>query len=383
MDALLLFNATEYSRRVNLVREQMQARGVDLLLIHTPENLFYLTGYDTSGYFAYQCLALPLRGEPIILTRRGEAANARRSTVKERLVYFDGEDVVEKTIAMLHQFSAAKRIGLEMNSYFLSVARYQQLARHFETTKAQMVDCSLLVDQVRLVKSAPEIALIRKAAEIVDIAMAAAIRSIHVGTTENKMAAAISEAAISAGSDYTGLPHLIRTGDRCELGHAQWSQRQVERGEVVYFELSGCVQRYSAVMMRTNQVAPEDKEVRKASETVINALNAMLAAMRPGMLSGDLHDVAIDEISKAGFPPAPRRMGYSLGIGYPPGWGEWDALDLQKNGMTALKAGMVFHLVPGIVLNPRARIGFSETVLVTEQGAEVLTKFDREFKVIT
>src|SRR5262249_55251627 len=86
------FSTDEYSRRVGLVRDAMGKRGIDLLLVHTPENLFYASGYDTSGYFAYQFIALPLTGEPEILIRRGEAENARRSTIKLRSVFFDLDD---------------------------------------------------------------------------------------------------------------------------------------------------------------------------------------------------------------------------------------------------------------------------------------------------
>jgi Xaa-Pro dipeptidase len=147
-------------------------------------------------------------------------------------------------------------------------------------------------------------------------------------------------------------------------------------------ELSGCVKRYSAVMMRTCQLQPEDNKVRKASEAVIAALNCVLSSIRPGAVTGDLYNVAISEIVKGGFLATPRRMGYSLGIGYPPRWGEWHALDFQPNGVTPLQPGMIFHVIPGVLLNPTATIGFSETVLVTDSGHEVLTTYDREFKSI-
>jgi len=135
--------------------------------------------------------------------------------------------------------------------------------------------------------------------------------------------------------------------------------------------------------MRTCQIAQEDKQVRKACEAVIAALNRLIAAVKPGVTTGDLYNSAIVEIVKVGFNPTPRRMGYSLGIGYPPRWGEWHVLDLQPNGQTELKPGMIFHMIPGILLNPTATIGFSETVLVTPAGHEVLTSYDREFKVVS
>jgi Xaa-Pro dipeptidase len=375
-----LFTPAEYARRMSLVRSAMEVRGVDLLLIHTPENLFYLSGYDTSGYFAYQCIALPLKGEPEILTRRGEAENARLSQVKKRNVHFDLDDVVTKTVEMVRRFPGIKHIGIEKNSWFLTVQVYERLRR--ELKPAHVLDCSKLVDVIRLVKSEPEIALIREAAAIANIAMATGVDSIRVGTTENSIAAAISAAAISAGSDYTGLPHLIKSGDRCAIGHAQWDRRRLERGDVVFMELSGCVKRYSAALMRTYQLQPEDSNVRKAAEAVIASLTNLVSAIRPGVLTGDLYNVAISEIVKAGFSPTPRRMGYSIGIGYPPRWGEELTLDFQPNGTIEVKAGMVFHLIPGILLSPKATIGFSETVLVTESGHEVLTNHDREFKVL-
>jgi hypothetical protein len=120
-DPKLPFEPAEYSRRVDLVRAAMEMRGIDLLLVHTPENLFYLSGYDTSGYFAYQFIALPLRGEPEILTRRGEAENARRSTVKKRGVFFDLDDVVARTVEIVRGFTGVQRIGIEKNSWFLTV----------------------------------------------------------------------------------------------------------------------------------------------------------------------------------------------------------------------------------------------------------------------
>ena len=375
------FSTDEYSRRVGIVRDAMGKRGIDLLLVHTPENLFYVSGYDTSGYFAYQFIALPLTGEPEILIRRGEAENARRSTIKRRSVFFDLDDVVAKTVDIVRRFPGMQRIGIEKNSWFLTVEVYERLRR--ELKPAQLVDASNLVDTVRLVKSEPEIALTRKAGEIATKIMAKGIETARVGVTENAVAAALSNTGISLGSDYTGMPHLIKSGERNPIGHAQWSGRRLNPADVLFMELSGCVNRYSAVTMRTCQIAQEDKQVRKACEAVIAALNRLIAAVKPGVTTGDLYNSAIVEIVKAGFNPTPRRMGYSLGIGYPPRWGEWHVLDLQPNGQTELKPGMIFHMIPGILLNPTATIGFSETVLVTPAGHEVLTSYDREFKVVS
>lgn len=377
----LPFSMDEYRARVAAVRAEMAKRGVDLLLIHTPENMLYLTGYQTAGYFSYQCLALPLEGEPAILTRRLEEGNARLlSWVQHRLSYVDVEDKVAKTVEVVRQFPRVKRLGIEMNSWFLTVAHYRRLSEFLGPLP--VVDCSQLVDRIRLVKSPQEIAYTREAARIADAAMTAGMQSIREGATENDIAAAVSEAAIRAGSEYTGIPHLIKSGERCAIAHAAWDSRRLQRGDVVYMELSGCVKRYTAVIMRTAQLGPEDGEVRRAAETVIESLSRTIEKICPGVTTGELYDVAVSVIQRAGFPAIPRRMGYSLGLGFPPRWGEWDTLDFQPHGKIEILPGMIFHVIPAIPLNERATIGFTETVLVTEGGHEVLTTHPRTFRVL-
>lgn len=377
----LPFSMEEYRARVAAVRAEMAKRGVDLLLVYTPENMLYLTGYQTAGYFGYQCLALPVEGEPAILTRRQEEQNARfLSWVPQRFSVLDVDDRVAKTVEMVRLFPRVKRLGLEKNSWFMTVATYERLVELLGAV--EVVDCSQLVDRIRLVKSAREIAYFREAARILDLAAAAAVGSVRDGATENDVAATFSDTAIRAGSEYTGIPHLIKSGERCRLAHGAWDNRRLQRGDVVFMELSACVKRYSAAMMRTVQVGPEDAEVRRAAGIVIESLNRTIEKIRPGVTTGELNRAAVSVIRQAGFPAAPRRMGYSLGLGFPPRWGEWDTFDFQPDGQMEIVSGMVFHVVPTIPLNPQAAIGFSETVLVTEQGHEVLTTSPRTFRVL-
>jgi Xaa-Pro dipeptidase len=377
----LPFSLDEYQARVAAVRTEMAKRGVDLLLLHTPENMLYLTGYQTAGYHGYQCLALGVEGEPSILTRPQEAGNVRLlSWVQRSFTHLDVEDGLAKTVEMVREFPGVKRLGIEKSCWWLTVANYEGLVELLGPV--EIVDCSWLVDRVRLVKSPQEIAYTRNAAQILDLAMAAAVDSIREGGTDNDIAAATSETAIRAGSEYTGMPHLIYSGERCALGHGTWDNRRLVRGDVVCMELSACVKRYSAVLMRTVQIGVEDTEVRRAAETLIESVGRQIEMIRPGVLTGELYEVAASAIVRAGFPSWARRRGYSLGLGFPPKWGQHDVLDFQPNGKTPIVPGMVFHLAHIIPLNPKAQIGFSETVVVTDQGNEILTSYPRTFRVV-
>ena len=375
------FSREEYDDRLVRVRKKMAAREIDLLLVHTPENLFYLTGYDTPGYFGYQCLLVPLEGPCEIIVRKVEAENARRSTAPKQHAYFDLDDFVQMTVEVARSFPRVHLVGVEKNSWFLTAQVYERLKAEF--SPIVFADCSNLVDSVRMIKSAAEIEVIREAAVIADTAVNTAMGAIHAGACENEIASAVSAAAILKGSDYTGMPHLIKSGDRCAIGHGVWTRRRLERGDVVFLELSGCVSRYSAVMMRACQVGPEDDTVRRTAEAVIAVLDKTIEAMRPGVLTGEIFNVGMAGIVRAGLNAMPRRMAYSIGIGYPPRWSEQHVLDVQANSQTPLQPGMVFHVCPGVRLSERAQIAFSETVVITETGHEVLTSSPRKFMALT
>jgi Xaa-Pro dipeptidase len=112
------------------------------------------------------------------------------------------------------------------------------------------------------------------------------------------------------------------------------------------------------------------------------ALDASIAALRPGVTAGSVHDACQRVIDDAGFEPNFRkRLGYSIGIGFAPGWGEGAFLELSRGDPTLLEAGMVFHMPPALRVYPEVGMGCSETVLVTEDGAEVLSDFPRELVV--
>ena len=118
------------------------------------------------------------------------------------------------------------------------------------------------------------------------------------------------------------------------------------------------------------------------AETCIAALDAAIAAIRPGLTSHVVDKAARDVIERAGFEENYRkRLGYSVGIGFAPDWGEGHIIHLNVGDQSVLEPGMVFHMPPALRRYARWGVGMSETVLVTESGCEVLTGFPREILV--
>ena len=361
------FSTDEFAARLARVRERMQVLDIDVLLVNTPENIYYLTGYQTSGYFAYQALIIGETCPPTLLIRHLERGNvAEYSWLTDVATWKEGDDVVAMTLDLLRAAGADnKSVALEKASWFLTVAVAEALMAGLSSSR--IVDARHLVERVRLVKSAAELEFLRRAARIAELEQRTAWSAISATACEADIAAAVFRAGINAGCEYTGLPHHIMSGDRYEVGHANWSGKQIRRGELVLLELYGCVERYHATQMRTVSVGPPSDAARRAADLIIAAQDAALAAMRPGASARDI-DAAVRRPIRRIRPDYVNRTGYSIGIGFPPRTGEWDTADFNELEDWPLRENMVFHM-----LALAQGFGISETVLVTKTGIERLT----------
>ncbi|MBW3096257.1 M24 family metallopeptidase [Pseudohoeflea coraliihabitans] len=361
------FDHSEFHQRIERVQSAMADSGLDVLLLHSPENIYYLTGYQTSGYFAYQVAFVPKDGPIRLLVRFLEHGNVGEySWLEEADTWREGDDLVARTCGVLRETApGAMRIGLEKQTWFLTAAMAEAVSA--AVSPAEIVDASLLVDRVRLVKSPAEIACLRAAGRIAEIEQKVACDRIGDGVTEAEVAAAVFEAGILAGCEYTGLPHHIMSGYRYDVCHANWTSKPIVNGEMVLLELYGCVERYHATQMRTVCLGSPTSEVRDAVDLIIAAQDAAIAALRPGASALEV-DRLVREPIRSIRPDYFNRSGYSTGIGFPPRTAEWDAADFNEHVDWEVKEGMVFHM-----LGLAKGFGISETVAVTRDGSERLT----------
>ena len=360
------FSTDEFGARVRRVHQEMERAGIDLLLIHSPENIYYLTGYQTSGYFAYQVAALARDRDPELLVRFLERGNVGEySWLDSAQTWKEGDDLVEATLRLVKSSGHHKTIGMEKRSWFLTAAIAEALAAGL--ADARIVDSSRLVERVRIIKSQAEVGCLKRAGEIAEIEQRAALAAMRPGVLETEVAAAVFHAGIKAGCEYTGLPHHIMSGYRYDVCHANWIPKPIERGELVLLELYGCVERYHATQMRTISMGPASDDVRRAADIVTEAQDAALAAMRPGASAREIDALVRKPVRKI-RPEYYNRSGYSTGIGFPPRTAEWEVLDFNEQEDWEIKEGMVFHM-----LALACGFGISETVAVTRTGNERLT----------
>jgi Xaa-Pro dipeptidase len=371
------FDAAEFRHRLATTQAAMRERDIDVLLVHTPENIYYLTGYETSGYFEYQALAVPVEGQPVLLIRNVERLNVDEySCLGEAYLWHDGTDYLAATATIVKGLSPSGRVAIEGHSWFLPADTAVALTGHLDGHS--IVGSARLVERIRLVKSPAELAYVREAARLADLAMDAAVAAARPGVSENDVAAAAYAAQIGAGGEYPALPHYISSGDRLELGHAHWTGAELHPGTLVKMEYLGVHRRYHAGLTRPMTIGPPtDPAVPADVELCVDLQDQTLAELRPGASVDALTRHAAQRLADVGR-TAPRiRLGYSMGIGFPPIAGEGQTADFRAGASWELAAGMVFHMLSVL----RVGLVVSDTVLITESGHERLTRTPRRLLV--
>ncbi|MCC5871604.1 MAG: ectoine hydrolase [Gammaproteobacteria bacterium] len=380
----MTFPFCEYERRVEELRMRIAERHLDAVIITDPENIFYLTNYQTTGYSFFQSLVVPVEDEPFMVMRAMEESNVyARSWVEMTRPYGDTGDAIQMLVDALREFNLAdKRLGYERNSYYFPA--YHQDVIRTTLVDGKLLDCFGIVEQGRVCKSHHEIELMRRAARATEAGMQAGIDACVPGVTENDVAAAISAAMFKAGGEFPAVMPYVTSGPRSMIGHATWEGRELREGEHVFLEVAGCLRRYHTAMMRTVVLGELSDSMHQAQELMKGALDLLHEQAQPGMTVSDVDNLIRTLISSNTLGARLiTRSGYSIGIAFPPSWDEGYIVSLKQGDSTILREGMTFHVIPWMWgVDGDKTVGISDTILITEDGCESLfTELDRDFTV--
>lgn len=379
----MTFTHGEYVRRIEELRQRIQERHLDAVVISDPENIMYLTDYQTTGYSFFQALVVPLEKEPFMITRKLEESNViHRTWVSITRPYPDTGDAIQMLVDALREFGLAdKRIGYERNSYFFPA--YHQDVIHTSLMDGKLLDCFGIVEEGRVCKSAEEIELMGRAARATEAGMIAGIEACRAGVSENEIGAAISAGMFAAGGEVPAVMPYVTSGPRSMIGHATWEGRIVKPDEHIFLEVGGCYRRYHTAMMRTVVLGELTDSMYQAQETMKRALSAVHSMVQPGMTVSDVDNLVRNIISDNTVgAQLITRSGYSIGIAFPPSWDEGYIVSLKQGEGTVLKEGMTFHLIPWMWgVDGNKTCGISDTIYITEDGCKSFFSLDRDFTV--
>lgn len=383
----LNFSLEEYKKRVRALQEQMDKNGIEVSIITDPANMNYLTGFDGWSFYVHQCVIVFVDRESPIWIGRGQDSNAARLTswLEDASILNYDDDYVQSLIKHPMDFVAnvlkgmnydKKVIGTELDSYYFTAKCQKTIEKNLPN--ATFKDITNLVNWIRVIKSKREIEYIKKAAVLVENAMKTAHEYIDIGVRQNVAAAKVLYSQIAGidniGGDYTAIIPLMPAGIRTSTPHLSWTEDEYKDGDTVILELAGCYRRYHCPLSRTLILGKPKQKLLDLANVVVEGLTNALEFVKPGVTCEEVERVWAKTISKSGF-IKDSRIGYSMGLNYPPDWGEHTA-SFRPGDKTVLKENMTFHMIPGIWLDD-CGVDISESFRVTSSGIERFTNYPR------
>ena len=384
------FPDDEYLTRLQAVQARMAERSLSSLIIADPANLYYLTGYNAWSFYMPQCLIVPVEGDCHLFTRTMDAAGAHYTAfLPVDRIHGYPDYLVNRPDA--HPFDwivdRALEIGVlvdevgayvaaELDAHFFSVRSYLAIQSALKTSA--LVDSNELVNWVRVRKSALEREKLHTAGKIAQRVMEIALQELEPGRRQCDVVAEIQHAqalgAHKLGGDYPAIVPMLPTGETAGTPHLTWSDLPLQRGEATTIELAGVFHRYHAPLARTVVLGKAPRKLVECADATNEGMAALLEKMRPGNRTCDVHSEFAQTIGRYGLTKE-SRIGYSIGIGYPPDWGE-RTMSVRPEDETVIEEGMAFLVILGMWMDVWG-YETSESMLIGPDGPDLLTNVPR------
>ena len=385
------FTTEEYKNRLKKVQSEMQKKGIELLISQDTANMNYLTGYDAWSFYYSQCVLVHVNSdEPLCFVRAQDAGGAFITTYlkKENIIIYDEKYIhtwpthpYDALVDLIKKNKWDKiNIGVEMDAHYFTAYCYEKLKKGLPNAK--ILDSERLVNWVRVEKSDAEIKYMKKAATISEMAMNTAMETISPDVRQCDAVAEIQRTLFRGtpeyGGEYASIATLLPTGKGTSASHLTASDKKFVNGEATIIELSGTYKRYHAPIARTITLGKPDQKKLDAMKATNEALEEGIQASKPGNTANDVAEKFWGVLDKYGIKKE-SRTGYSIGIGYPPDWGE-HTLNIYKGDMTILKPNMCYHMIAVMQFGDWG-VEASESIRITSSGNELLCNFSRDLHV--
>jgi Xaa-Pro aminopeptidase len=328
------FEASEYADRLRRLRARMAEARIDMLYLMAPESMYYLSGYQAEWYQAQSPPQWPAASaiavhvdhdKYILLDSEREAVLGRIFTRSTDTRYFPRRALRGSADFVRDQLVAEGwlkgTVGMEFWSYRPNRVVGGELQAAFESAGAKVVDGTMLLREVRWIKSPVEVACLKEAARIANIGMAAARKAIGPGATELEVYGEMVCAMAAAGGENPGITMPVLSGTKTNALHGLSTRRKMAKGELVLVDLSGVFKRYHINIARTFSIGEPEQEVSELGQRIARSMELIRSLLRPHLAVADLNQTVKRYFVEEGL--WERRGwvgGYEMGIAFPPDW---------------------------------------------------------------
>lgn len=353
---------SEFPQRRQRVASALGIWEVEGLLVSSLASVRYLTGYAGSNG-----LLLVTPTESHFFTDPRYATDASKNI--DAVVHISKKSLFDDAALVIRR-KRIRRLGFEPG--WMHVDAYERLKSKLGSG-VTLIPVAGLVEDLRAVKSASEIALIRAAVKINSLAFERTMRRVKPGMTERDIASELDYQQRKLGAEKPAFETIVAAGENSALPHARPSGKKLEDGEFLLVDMGATADGYTSDMTR---MAFAGKPARRAStlyKAVLEAQLAGIAAVKPGVACGRV-DAAAREVLKRH--ELDRVFVHSTGHGL--GLEIHEGPRIAKKQKATLEAGMVITIEPGAYVEGFGGVRIEDTVLVTESGCEILTPTPKE-----
>lgn len=348
------------------MRARLAETGADGLLVVALPNIRYLSG------FAGSAAVLVVAADPPDLFFTD--LRYRAQIVEEIDPLLEATVVPEKTLSVARKQLRERGVDrLAFERAHLSVAAWES----FGEEGIDLVGADGWVEDLRAVKSPPEIDALRRAARIAADVFEPFLEKLYPGVTERALAAELDRRLIEGGAEGPAFSTTVAFGERAALPHARPSSRRLERGDVVLLDYGAVVEGYHSDLSRTVACGEPPGELAEVYPVVVAAQKAAIAGLAPGREGREVDALAREMIEEAGHGP---RFAHSLGHGI--GLEVHEAPRLGRTSEDRLEPQMVVTVEPGIYIDQTGGVRIEDDVLLGSRGVEVLTAAPKDELIV-
>lgn len=366
--------------RVERLHAAMREQNLDTFLVTNPENRRYLSGFTGHDSGSDSAGALLVTLDTLALITDGRySEQAEHECPGLRIILREGEFTAKAAEVILEMGSG--RVGFEATH--VTVALRDDLAAALmekvgEKPVPDLVATRKVIEPLRAIKDADELAAIERAVAITDETFSYICGWLRAGMTEKQVAQEIERHFLELGADGLAFESIVASGPNAALPHAVPTDRPIQLGEAITFDMGSRYAGYCSDMTRTVCLGEPGPEARALYDLVLRAQETCEAGLRPGLTGKQADALARDVIAAAG-----HEEQFSHGTGHGVGLEIHEAPRLGKLAKEdqVLQPGMVITIEPGVYLAGQAGVRIEDTAVVTEDGIRVLTASHKRFEL--
>ncbi|MBF7016867.1 M24 family metallopeptidase [Staphylococcus durrellii] len=349
--------------KIEQINDEINKQQADAAWITTPLNIFYFTGYLSEPHERLFALLVTSKGEQVLFCPQLEVDEVKASPFNGTVIgYLDTENPFSK-----YSFSAQK---LLVEAEHLTLKRQRELIQAFGVETFGDIDYT--IKALRNVKSNDEIAKIQEACKLADKCIEIGVNFLAVGVTEREVVNHIENEIKKYGVNEMSFDTMVLFGDHAASPHGTPGDRKLQNNEFVLFDLGVIYESYCSDMTRTVKFGTPSEDAQEIYDIVLKAETEAIAAIKPGVKIKEIDNIARGIINDAGYGNYfPHRLGHGLGLE------EHEYQDVSSTNDNVFEAGMVVTVEPGIYVPGVAGVRIEDDILVTNEGATILTGYKK------